>query len=183
MMTRKLRIVAGVIGAAALSLHGAGASAQSPSPFIDGIKTQYGIVKGYLAKTIEKVPEDILAFKPTPEVRNFGQIVGHVADAQFMICAAAAGEKPPQGDIEKTATTKAALSKALAESTAYCDKILGGMTDKQGMEPVAKFFFPNQTRASVLAFNVAHGYEHYGNLVTYMRLNKIVPPSSEAPTK
>ncbi len=181
-MTRKLRIVAGALGAAALSLHGVGMTAQSPNPLIDGIKTQYGIVKGYLAKTIEKVPEDMLAFKPTPEVRSFGQIVGHVADAQFMICAAAAGEKPPQGDIEKTATTKAALSKAIADSTAYCDKVIAGMTDKQGMEPIAKFFFPNQTRATVLSFNVSHDFEHYGNLVTYMRLKGIVPPSSE-PTK
>jgi uncharacterized damage-inducible protein DinB len=175
-----VRIVIGAIGAAALSLHGGELAAQSPNPLIDGIKAQYGVVKGYLAKTIEKVPEDVLAFKPTPEVRSFGQILGHVADAQFMICAMAAGEKPPQADIEKTATTKSALSKALADSTAYCDKILGGMTDKQGMEPVAKFFFPNQTRALVLAFNVTHDFEHYGNLVTYMRLKGIVPPSSES---
>jgi uncharacterized damage-inducible protein DinB len=177
-MTRMTRILAGSIGAALFTLHGASIDAQAPSPFIDGIKTQYGVVKGYLAKTIEKVPEDVLAFKPTPEVRSFGQIVGHVADAQFMICAAAAGEKPPQGDIEKTATTKAALSKALAESTAYCDKVLGGMTDAKGTESV-KFFFPNQTRATVLSFNVSHDFEHYGNLVTYMRLKGIVPPSSE----
>lgn len=177
-MTRITRILAGGLGAAALAVHGAGVAAQTTNPFIDGIKTQYGVVKGYLGKTIEKVPEDVLAFKPTPEVRSFGQIVGHVADSQFMICAIALGEKPPQGDIEKTATTKAALSKALAESTAYCDKALAGMTDKQGMEPV-KFFFPNQTRALVLAFNVSHGFEHYGNLVTYMRLKGIVPPSSE----
>lgn len=180
-MTRVTQILAGGIGAVVLSLQGVNVAAQAPNPLIEGIKSQYGVVKGYLAKTIEKVPEDILAFKPTPEVRSFGQIVGHVADAQFQICAAAIGEKPPQSGIEKSATTKAALSKALAESTAYCDKALAGMTDKQGMEPV-KFFFPNQTRALVMSFNVSHDFEHYGNLVTYMRLKGIVPPSSE-PTR
>lgn len=180
-MTRMTRILAGGIGVVALSLQGVSVGAQSPNPFVDGIKSQYGVVKGYLAKTIEKVPEDVLAFKPTPEVRSFGEIVGHVADSQFMICAAAVGEKPPQSGLEKSATTKAALSKAIAESTAYCDKTLAGMTDKQGMEPV-KFFFPNQTRALVLSFNVSHDFEHYGNLVTYMRLKGIVPPSS-APTQ
>lgn len=161
-----------------LCLHGTGTYAQGPNPTIDGLKTQYGVIKGYLAKTIEKVPEDILSFKPTPEVRSFGQLVGHVADGQFMICAGAAGEKPPQAGIEKSATTKAALTKALAESTAYCDKVMGGMTDKQGLEPV-KFFFPNQTRALLLSFVISHDFEHYGNLVTYMRLKGIVPPSSE----
>lgn len=177
MMTCNTRILAGGIVAAALCLHGAGAQAQGANPTIDGLKTQYGVIKGYLAKTAEKVPEDVFAFKPTPEVRSFGQLVGHVADAQFGICSTAAGEKPPRQDIEKTMTTKAELSTALAESTAYCDKIFAGMDDKRGMEPV-KFFFPNQTRALVLAFNVSHSFEHYGNMVTYMRLKNIVPPSS-----
>ena len=52
------------------------------------------------------------------------------------------------------------------------------MNDQKGME-VIKFFTGPSPRLSVLAFNVAHSYEHYGNLVTYLRLNKIVPPSSE----
>jgi uncharacterized damage-inducible protein DinB len=176
-MACKTRLFAGGIAAAALCLSGSVAHAQGANPTIDALKTQYGIVKGYLAKTVEKVPEDVFAFKPTPEVRSFGQLVGHVADAQFGICAGAAGEKPPRADVEKTVTTKAELSKALAESTAYCDKVFAGMDDKRGMEPV-KFFFPNQTRTSVLSFNVSHSFEHYGNLVTYMRLKGIVPPSS-----
>ena len=74
-----------------------------------------------------------------PEVRTFGQLIGHIADAHFGICAAAAGEKPAQSGIEKSRTTKAALSKALDDSFAYCDKVIAGMDDKKGME-VTKFF-------------------------------------------
>ena len=95
-----------------------------------------------------------------------------------MICGAAGGEKPPQSGIEKSMTTKAQLSKALAESSASCDKVIAGMDDKKGME-VVKFFTGPSPRLNVLTFNIAHSYEHYGNLVTYMRLKGIVPPSSE----
>jgi uncharacterized damage-inducible protein DinB len=155
------------------------AVAQSGSdPMRDSIKTVFDMLKVNLSRTAEKVPEDLWSFKPTPEVRSFAQLIGHVADGNFGICGAAAGEKPPQSGVEKAMTSKADLSKALNESIAYCDKVIAGMDDKKGMEPV-KFFGGNQTRLGVLAFNNAHSYEHYGNLVTYMRLKGIVPPSSE----
>jgi len=142
------------------------------------VKTQFGMISGVMAKTAEKIPEALYAFKATPEVRSMGQLIGHIADSQFMMCAAAVGEKPPQGGIEKSMTAKADLSKALADSSAYCNTVIDGMTDAKGME-VVKFFTGPTPRLFVLSFNVSHSYEHYGNLVTYMRLNKIVPPSSE----
>ena len=141
------------------------------------LKAVFDMLKGNLSKTAEKVPEDVYAFKPTPEVRSFGQLIGHVADSHFSICAAAAGEKPTQSGIEKSATTKVALVKALNESIAYCDKVIAGMDDTKGVE-VTKFFTGPTTRHGVLWFNTSHSYEHYGNLVTYMRLKGIVPPSS-----
>ena len=146
---------------------------------MDSVKGQFGVVKGVLLKTAEKVPEPIWAFKPTPEVRTFGQIVGHIADANLAICGIAAGEKATPVNAEKTLTTKADLTKALADSIAYCDKVIAGMDDKKGLEPIKFFVGGMQVRAMVLGFNTAHDYEHYGNLVTYMRINKIVPPSSE----
>ena len=94
------------------------------------------------------------------------------------MCATAAGEKPPQSGIEKTKTSKADLTKAIIDSNAYCNQVIDAMNDQKGME-VIKFFTGPSPRLSVLGFNVAHSYEHYGNLVTYLRLNKIVPPSSE----
>jgi uncharacterized damage-inducible protein DinB len=152
------------------------------NPSTQAVKGQFGMVKNVVARSAEKVPEELYAFKPTPEVRSMGQLFGHIADAQFSICAVAAGEKPPQSGIEKSMTSKAQLSKAIADSNAYCDKVIEGLDDKKGMETVE--FFRSQTpRLNVLTFNIAHSYEHYGNLVTYMRLKGIVPPSSENNTR
>jgi len=156
-------------------------TAQTPSRALtQATKEQFDEVKGYLAKTAQKVPDDLYSFKPTPEVRSLGQIIGHVADANFSICAAAASEKAPQGGAEKGKTSKADLVAALNASIAYCDKVFASLNDQKGLESV-KFFNGNQTpRISVLAFNNSHCNEHYGNLVTYLRLKGIVPPSSES---
>ena len=172
------RLLAGALATAVLL---APSVATAQSPLMDSVKAQFGSAKDVLLKTAAKVPEPIWAFRPTPDVRTFAQIVGHIADANMMICGAAAGEKAAPLNAEKTLTSKADLSKALADSIAYCDKVMAAMDDKKAMETV-KFFIGGMTpRAMVLSFNTAHDYEHYGNLVTYMRLNKIVPPSSEKP--
>ena len=152
--------------------------ALAQNPATAATKGQFGMISGVLNRTAEKIPENLYTFKATPEVRSIAQLIGHIADAQFMMCAAAVGEKPPQGGIEKSMTAKAELSKALADSSAYCNKVIDGMTDAKGME-IVKFFTGDTPRLQVLGFNIAHSYEHYGNLVTYMRLNKIIPPSSE----
>jgi uncharacterized damage-inducible protein DinB len=151
---------------------------QAANPLMDSVKAQHTLVKGNLLKTAEKVPENVWTFKPTPEVRTFAQIIGHVVDSSLSICGAAAGEKAVPVNAEKSMSTKADLSKALADALAFCDKVIAGMDDKKAME-TTKFFGNQQVRGMVLSFNTAHNFEHYGNLVTYMRINKIVPPSSE----
>ncbi len=153
--------------------------AQSDNPMSTAIKTQYTMAKNNLTKAAEKMPEESYSFKATDDVRSFGQIVGHVANASYMFCSAALAEKSPNAiDIEKTKTTKADLVAALKAAFAYCDKAYDGMTDATASETV-KFGRNQQARIGVLAFNNMHDYEHYGNLVTYMRLKNIVPPSSE----
>jgi len=176
-----------VLTTLAFALLPAALSAQAPpaasaNPSTDSVRVQFGIIKADVAKTAAKVPEELFSFKPTPEVRSIGQLLGHVADSQFSICAAAAGEQAPQTGIEKSMTTKAELTKAVNDSNTYCDKVIAAMDDKKGME-VIKFFFGPTPRLNVLTFNIAHSFEHYGNLVTYMRLKGIVPPSSEPPAK
>ena len=174
-MTRLFTAVA----LAALALVPVTATAQgSANPYTDAVKAQLAQVKNPVIRTAEKVPEDLYAFKPTPEVRSLGQLIGHIADANYGICGAGGGQKPPAGGIEKSTTSKAALQKALADSFAFCESILAGMDDKKGAE-TAKTFLGVQPRLMILAFNNSHAYEHYGNLVTYMRLKGIVPPSSE----
>ena len=162
---------------AALAMTAGLASAQDP--MVAAIKAQHDMFKGNLVKSAAKVSEADYGFKPTPEVRSFGELVGHVANANFNICAAAIGEKSPStANIEKTVTGKAALEKALADSIAFCDGAFGKLTTASAAETV-KFFTGPTPRLGVLAFNNAHNMEHYGNMVTYMRLKGIVPPSSE----
>ena len=137
------------------------------------------MVKNNLVRGAEKMPEENYSFKPTPDVRSFGQIIGHVADAQYMICSAVLGEKNPAPDIEKNKTSKADLVQALKDALAYCDKAYDGLTDAQAAQTV-KFFGRDQAKATVLSFNTMHNMEHYGNMVTYLRLKGLVPPTSEA---
>jgi|SRR5579872_4993211 len=147
--------------------------------FSGSIKFEYNLAKSDIVRAAEKMPEENYAFQPTPDIRTFAQLVGHVADAQYMFCSTAAGEKnPAAGSVEKTKSTKADLVGALKDAFSYCDKIYGATTDTNGMAAV-KFFGQNTNRLGLMAFNNMHDFEHYGNMVTYMRLKGIVPPSSE----
>jgi uncharacterized damage-inducible protein DinB len=157
-----------------------GEQASPANPFSTFNKFTYARVKTILVSSAEKMPEENYNFKPTEAVRSFGQIVGHVADAQYMFCSLALGESNPDHKIEQTKTTKADLVAALKESVAYCDKAYDGMTDASGAQMV-KLFGMDMPKFGALNINNMHDMEHYGNLVTYMRLKNIVPPTSEQP--
>ena len=145
-------------------------------------KLAYTRIKTILVSSAEKMPEENYTFKPTDAVRSYGQIVGHVADAQYNFCSLALGEKNPGLKIEQTKITKADLVAALKDAVAYCDKAYDTMTDASGSQTV-KLFGTDMPKLGVLNINNMHDMEHYGNLVTYMRLKNIVPPTSEqAPT-
>ena len=153
-------------------------SAQTANPLTANAKIQFGALSGFVVRSAEKVPEDLYSFRATPEVRSMAELFGHVADAMFSMCSTAAGSKPPRTGIEKAATSKPALVAALKEGISYCNSVYDSMTDQKGTETVPFVFGPTP-RLSVMYFVVTHTYEHYGNLVTYMRLKNIVPPSSE----
>ncbi|HZD03382.1 MAG TPA: DinB family protein [Longimicrobiales bacterium] len=145
---------------------------------VTSLKGLHDVTRGYLTSTAEVVPEDLYSFRPTEEVRTLGQILAHVANSQFVFCSAAAGEENPNTeDFEETRTTKEQIAAALEEGFSYCDGVYGKMSDETGTA-MRTFFGQEMAASGVLAFNSAHNYEHYGNLVTYMRINGIVPPSS-----
>jgi uncharacterized damage-inducible protein DinB len=150
----------------------------SQGPFSTYNKIFYARMKTILVSSAEKMPEANYNFKPVDSVRSYGQIVGHLADAQYNFCAMALGETNPGLKIEETKTTKADLVAALKGALTYCDKAYDGMTDASGAQMV-KLFGMDMPKFGVLNINNAHDMEHYGNLVTYMRLKNIVPPSSE----
>jgi uncharacterized damage-inducible protein DinB len=153
---------------------------QAPAgPVMTATVPEYERVKEYLLRSAEQMPEEHYAFKPTPAVRSFGELVGHVAATQYVFCAAARNEANPRAEeFEKTRTAKVGLVAALRASFEYCD-IAFKMTDAQA---TAKVTIPNwgeRFPLSILVLNIAHDNEHYGNVVTYLRLKGLVPPSSQ----
>lgn len=175
-MTRVQRLAGGVL---TLVVCAGTAWAQSgPGPWSTTAKSGWGGLKKNLAGSAALMPEADYGFKPAPTVRTFGQLIGHLANDHYLICSAAKGEKNPQAatDFEKT-TGKAALVKALQDSIAYCDGVYDTMTDAKGAESI-DMFGRKYPRLAALTINVAHSSEHYGNLVTYLRVKGLVPPSS-----
>jgi uncharacterized damage-inducible protein DinB len=150
---------------------------QPANPLIATSKTVYGISRGDVLGSVDKIPEELWSFQPTKEVRTVAQLFAHIADGQYEFCGVAAEGKPVSKNIEKTATTKAQIVPALKEAFAYCDSVYANLTDAKAAETV-KFFGMTITRLGAMDFNTAHNMEHYGNLVTYMRIKNIVPPSS-----
>ena len=143
-----------------------------------GMGAIYKNISETLAKAAEKMPEDKYSFKPTPEVRSFGQLVAHVADAQNFMCKMAVGEQGAYSDaVEKGKTAKADLVAALKESSAGCAKVFA--QSHEDLAKPQKIFGMDMNRYAVASIVLGHAYEHYGNMVTYLRINKIVPPSSE----
>ena len=148
------------------------------APHVAILKTQADTIRSLVLRTAEKVPEDLYAFKPTADVRSLGAVIGHIADGNNLLCGMANGDKPAPNQVNEKKTTRADLVAALKASFAACDNVFAATTDANATAPV-DFFGNKQTRLGMLAFTNSHMWEHYGNLVTYMRLKNIVPPSSE----
>jgi uncharacterized damage-inducible protein DinB len=166
--------------AVALAQEKPAAAPSAPNNPLSGFtKHVYGGVKNILLRSAEKMPEENYKFKPTDTVRSFGQVVAHVADSQYYFCSVALGEKNPAPKIEQTKTSKADLIAALKDAFAYCDKAYDGMTDASAAQMVKLFGGEDTPKLGVLTVNNMHAVEHYGNLVTYMRMKNIVPPTSE----
>jgi len=142
------------------------------------VRSDYKQIRDYFIRAAEKMSEDDYAFRPTPEVRTFAQQIAHVADDQYNLCAPARGEtrKAAYRAIEESLSTKAELVPALKAAFAYCDVAYDALTDASGLEPSLG---RDRNRFSMLNWNLWHTWEHYGNVVVYLRMKGLVPPSSE----
>jgi uncharacterized damage-inducible protein DinB len=161
-------------------------SAQAPAApdtgYTTTVRNSWNTVKRYVVGSAEKMPAEHYGFKPTPEVRSFGELIGHLANEHYLLCSPLKGEANPMAktDFEKT-TAKADLVKAINDSNAYCDAAYATMTDEA---KTVSSFSPTRrdTPFRVMLLNVTHDNEHYGNIITYLRMKGIVPPSS-TPTR
>ena len=174
----RVRAVA-IIGGGLVCLLSAGPCslwAQS-NPLSADVKRDYRNIRDIFIRTAEKMPEENYGFKPSPDVRSFGQQVAHVADDQYHLCAPAKGEtrKAAYTQIEDTLSRKADLVAALKEAFAYCDGAYDALTDASGAE-TGKM---GRTKFGMLNWNLWHTWEHYGNVVVYLRMKGLVPPTSE----
>ena len=174
-MKRTLAVALGmVLAASTVSAQTAGGAASH----VAVLKAQAETIRSFVLRTAEKVPEELYGFKPTPDVRSFAALLGHIADGNNLLCGLAASGKSVVDRSNEKKTTRADIVAGLKASYAACDKVFAETTDANASTPV-DFFGTKDTRLGVLAFNNSHMWEHYGNLVTYMRLKNIVPPSSE----
>jgi uncharacterized damage-inducible protein DinB len=170
-----------LVGAGALALAQGKQASSGPQPVSDAIRSSWATAKKNIAESAQLVPESLYSYSPVPKiVRTFGQIVAHVAGANYEFCSAAKGEKTPHAEAAfESLATKPSILKAWNESIAYCDTAFAALTDKSASDPITMpFGIGKGVRTAALLGNIGHLNEHYGNLVTYMRLNNIVPPSS-----
>jgi DinB family protein len=135
----------------------------------------------------DAMPEDKYEFAPTngefKGVRTFGQQVRHIAAANYMICAAILTEKPPVelGGENGPATikTKADSVKFLKDSYAYCHKAYSSINADNATGQVQSPFGSNKvSRLGLAVMNVGHDFDHYGQMVEYLRMNGVIPPAS-----
>jgi uncharacterized damage-inducible protein DinB len=156
------------------------------SPVIAGVRDLWERDRGFLTAAADQVPDSLYGFKPTPDVRSFGEVLAHVANSQRLFCGMALGEPPTEGKW----TTKADVVAALKSSNDYCARAYA-MSDAVAMQPLSEGaqrtwrtlgLGAPRSRLHVLTVNVWHDHEHYGNVATYMRLKGMIPPSSQ-PTK
>ena len=155
-------------------------AAQAPQPITASLRTLWDGAKKNIVESVEVMSEANFSFRPVETVRTYGQILGHLAGANYVICSAAKGEKTPHAeDAFEKLPTKAAIAKALNESIAYCDAVFAAADDRKLAEAIdMPFGMGKDARSRALVLNIGHLNEHYGNLVTYMRIKGIVPPSS-----
>ena len=150
-----------------------------PDPAIGALQDGNAYLRNMMTRAAAQMSAEDYAFRPTPDVRSFGDILGHVADTNFFFCSAAKGEKPPVTRIEKTSTTRSEIEKILADSFEYCDQVYANIADL-GNHTV-ELMGRQRAPSVVLMFRNYHALLHYGNIITYMRLRGKVPPSSQLP--
>jgi len=168
-----------ILAAAVFAQAPASAPQQAPS-LVTEVQNMFNAVKGNISKSADQFPEDKYTWQPTPEVRSWARLIAHISDDNNGACSGIIGEeRPARLDTEDTAnsaankTAKAELTKSLGESFARCDKAFTMVTEANMMERSG-----SRSKIGMLMYNTSHINEHYGNLVTYMRLNNMVPPST-----
>ena len=178
-MKRVTFIVAGLMLFAQFSVAQAPTAGQKVG-LATSMQSAYGTLKGNLTQAAEKMPEANYGFKPAsdPDLRTYGQWIGHQADNQFINCSAIKGvPNPSPAQSNEKKTSKADLVKALAAAFAFCDGAISALTDQNAVQMV-KQGEGETARGAVASALLSHGLESYGIVVVYLRAKGIAPPAA-----
>lgn len=177
MRSPRIAITTLVLLAGSLGFTQAAESQSIPAATRDGLVSQLETVSGYILSAAQQVSEEDYGYQPTPEVRTFGEIVDHVADAHFGYCTAiGGGERPSAAGAE--ATSKSQIVRRFRAAREYCLDAYRS-ADGAGLAESIDVFGSQSTRVWTMIQNVTHDNLHYGNIITYMRALGMVPPSSQ----
>src|SRR5246500_4819418 len=170
---------------------GASASPSTPPTIASAIDREISIVEKEIVDVAEAMPEDKFDFSPEKlnlpgsnykGVRTFGKQLKHVAASNYLIWSPITGEKPPDtvndGKGPDTMKAKAEIIKYLKDSFAFGHKAVATLNSANLVEPIKSGSGKPTTRLFLATFAVAHSFEHYGQLIQYLRMNGIVPPAS-----
>ena len=175
---------------------GAGQDAKSAPPpptLASTLDRQVGSIEKLVTEAAEAMPEEKFSF--TPEslkipgseykgVRTFALEVRHIAASNYILFSNVTGEKIPDdwkgGNGPESLKTKAEILKFLRDSWAMGHRAATSLTPENMLQPAAN---GKNTRIQYATFGVAHAYDHYGQMVEYLRMNGIVPPASRENSK
>ena len=178
-MKRMACVVAGLVVFAVCAAAQAPAAGQKIG-LATSMQNAYATLKGNLTQAAEKMPEANYGFKPAPDpdLRTFGQWIGHQTDNQFLNCATLKGvPNPSPAQSNEKKTTKTELVKALADAFAFCDGALSSLTDQNALQLI-KQGDGETARGGVASALLSHGLESYGIVVVYMRAKGVAPPAA-----
>jgi uncharacterized damage-inducible protein DinB len=179
-MPRHVRTLGIVLGLAAAAVAPLSGQAPAPQPDFMVATMHMGAnhIKAMFTIAADSMSDADFAFKPTAEIRSFGQLLAHVADSNYLFCSSALGEPRPMAGLEQSKTTRAEIRQALAESHEYCERAFAAMTEPKNAMAVRPFRQTQLPALAVLNFRNYHALLHWGNAITYMRLRGKVPPTA-----
>ena len=154
-------------------------TARAADDIVGPLRTQWGITRDLVVNLVQIMPEDKYDYKPTPEIRSFREIVGHLILENYNFMSMVAGEPAPDKAKFEALKSRDELTKALAESYAFGERTLATLTDAEAVEKIT-MRGQSVVRWYPILYNIQDSMDHYGNLVVYVRLNGLVPPRTAA---
>jgi uncharacterized damage-inducible protein DinB len=144
----------------------------APNPLTTTLSIFRSNMQDKILKSADAMPESKYSYRPTKEVRSFAEILIHVADISYILCSNVKGEATPGTAAAKG--SKAEIKAYLKGSFDYCDGVYSGFTDAHLNDP-ADFWGAKTNKMFILTQVGNHDALHYGNLVTYLRINGLEP--------